>query len=298
MLSEETRNSSERDVLSDLFAGNHPRGDVFFSGTLCGSSHHSRQEGQPARQQGMLHVVQSGALRVRLNDTEHAVLDRPGVILFGAPITHDVETPATGSQVVCANLLFPATGPTPARLGLPDYVVLPFDDIAGLEPITGQLFREAFDEHPGKRTAVNLLVDLLLLMVLRHCQANDLVRPGILAAMRDPRIARVVGKLHQTPGDNWSVERQAEISGMSRASFAARFRELLGTSPGDFLQTIRLDQALALLRDGKRLQVVAGQVGYRSSTALARAIQQRHNVSPRDLHQDFHADAKALSSVI
>lgn len=297
MLSEEARNSSESDVLSDLFAGNHPRGDVFFSGTHCGSSHHrGRDDLSPARQ-GMLHVLQKGRMRVLFDGKEPAILDRPGLVLFGSPVPHDIATPERGSEVVCANLDFPDTGLSPAKLGLPEYLVLPFDEIPGLEPITGQLFSESHQDAPGQRTAINLLVDLLLLMVLRHCQAHDLVRPGILAAMRDPRIARVVGSLHQHPGENWSVERQAELAGMSRASFSARFRDLLGTSPGDFLQTIRLDLAYGLLCEGKKLQFVAGKVGYRSTTALARAIQQRHNVSPRELSADSSAEIKATSSI-
>tara|TARA_B100000519_G_scaffold146542_1_gene127301 strand:- start:2983 stop:3879 length:897 start_codon:yes stop_codon:yes gene_type:complete len=298
LLSEEARNSSEKDVLSDLFAGNHPRGDVIFAGTHCGSSHHQGRPDLPSRQQGMLHVLQHGSMRVLFDGGKTVVLDRPGVVLFGCPVPHDIDTPERGAEVVCANLDFPDAGLGPAKLGLPEYLVLPFDEIPGLEAITGQLFSESQGAQPGHRTAINLLVDLLLLMVLRHCQAQNLVRPGILAALRDPRIARVVGELHQKPGENWSVERQAETAGMSRASFAARFRELLGTSPGDFLQTIRLDMAFGLLREGKRLQAVAGQVGYRSTTALARAIQQRHNMTPRELHADSSAENSARQSAI
>ncbi|NIY75213.1 AraC family transcriptional regulator [Thalassospira sp. HF15] len=297
-MSEEARNSSEKDVLSDLFAGNHPRGDVIFAGTHCGSSHHQGSTDLPAQQQGMLHVLQRGSMRVLFDGREQILLDRPGIVLFGSPLPHDIDTPERGSEVVCANLDFPDTGLSPAKLGLPEYLVLPFDEIPGLEAITGQLFSESQMTQPGQRTAINLLVDLLLLMVLRHCQAQNLVRPGILAAMRDPRIARVVGELHQKPGENWSVERQAETAGMSRASFAARFRDLLGTSPGDFLQTIRLDLAFGLLREGKRLQAVASQVGYRSTTALARAIQQRHKVSPRELHADSSGENSLLQTVV
>ncbi|WP_430473827.1 cupin domain-containing protein [Thalassospira lucentensis] len=288
-MSEQTRNSSERDILSEVFGSHYPRGDVFFSGVLCGTSHHKGRDDQPEEQQGMLHVLQSGSVRILLNGKEHVKLDRPGVVLLGKPIPHEIETPESGSNLVCAYLQFPNPGPTPARLGLPGCLVLPFDEVPGLEPVTGQLFLEAFAHQPGKRTAVNLLVDLLLLMLLRHCHDRKLVQPGILAAMRDQRIARVVGELHLNPGKNWSVESQAEIAGMSRASFAALFRDLLGTSPGDFLQSIRLEQAFAMLREGKNLQSVADLVGYRSTTALARAIQQKHNISPRALRQDSSA---------
>ncbi|MBX2832216.1 MAG: AraC family transcriptional regulator [Rhodospirillales bacterium] len=286
-MSEETRNSSERDILSDVFGSHYPRGDVFFSGVLCGNSDHAGRDDQPEDQQGMLHVLQSGSLRVLLNGREQVKLERPGLVLLGAPTPHEIETPESGANLICANLGFPSPGPTPARLGIPGCLALPFDQVPGLEPITGQLFSEAFAHQLGKRTAVNMLVDLLLLMVLRHCQAHNLVQPGILAALRDQRITRVVGELHQNPGRNWSIESQAEIAGMSRASFAALFRDLIGTSPGDFLQTIRLDRAFAMLRDGKNLQSVADQVGYRSTTALARAIEQKHNLSPRALRHEF-----------
>lgn len=281
MLSEETRNSSERDVLSDMFGAHHPRGDVFFSGVLCGNSSHQGRDDHPFERQGLLHVLQSGSVRVLVNGREHHRLDRPGLILMGQPTPHEIETPQGNANLVCAQLQFPNPGPTPALLGLPDCLVLPFDQMPGLDGITSKLFSEAFETRPGKRTAVNLLVDLLLLMVLRHCQAHDLVRPGVLAALGDPRIARVVGQLNKRPEEAWSVERQAELAGMSRASFAARFRQLVGASPADFLQTIRLDLAFELLGSGQSLQSVADRVGYRSTTALARALQKKHGVSPR-----------------
>lgn len=296
MLSEETRNSSKYDVLSDLFGQTHPRGDVFFSGTLCGSSHHQGIDDLPTERQGLLHVLQTGSIRVLMAGQEPVTLDRPGVILFGSPTPHEIETPQSGSNVVCARLIFSDTGLTPHSLGVPECLVLPFDMVPGLEAITGQLFVEAFEDQVGKKPALNLLVDLLLLMVLRHCQAHDLVRPGILAAMRDPRIARVVGALYQKPGDPWSVETQAETAGMSRASFASLFRELIGVSPGEFLQSIRLDQAFAMLRSGKNMQFVADKVGYRSTTALSRALAQKHNVTPRQLRGDSSADLVALHS--
>lgn len=295
MLSKEARNSSERDVLSDIFGAHHPRGDVFFSGVLCGNSDHVGRGDVASDQQGMLHVLQSGSVRVLMNGKPHVVLDRPGVILLGKPTPHVLETPETGSSLVCAHLEFPNPGPSPAKLGVPDCLALAFDDIPGLEAITSQLFFEAGETQPGGKTAVNLLMDLLLLMVLRHCQAEGLVTPGILAALRDSRIARVVGELHRDPGRNWSVESQAEIAGMSRASFAALFRDLMGSSPGEYVQSIRLDQAFEMLRAGQNLQSVAGSVGYRSTTALARAIQLKHNVTPRQLQGDSGADSDAFN---
>ncbi|AJD53970.1 Cupin [Thalassospira xiamenensis M-5 = DSM 17429] len=293
-MSEQTRNLSERDILSDVFGVNHPRGNAFFTGTLCGRSDHQGRDDKPLIQQGILHVLRSGSVRVFIDGRQTHFLDRPGLILFGKATRHEIETPKTGSGIVCANLLFHDAGPGPALLGIPDCLVLTFDEMPGLEMITGQLFNEAFEIQPGTRTAVNLLIDLLFLMVMRHCQKHGLMRAGILSALRDPRISRVVGALYNRPGHGWSVESQAELAGMSRAAFAQLFRDLLGISPGEFLQTIRLERAHALLQAGQRLQFVAGEVGYRSSTALARAILQKYGVSPRMLQGDLKTASVAI----
>ncbi|MFM2041483.1 MAG: hypothetical protein RLY86_59 [Pseudomonadota bacterium] len=64
----------------------------------------------------------------------------------------------------------------------------------------------------------------------------------------------------------------ADLAGMSRSNFAGTFRQVIGVSPGEYLQGWRLSLARAGIAAGRPLKQVAREVGYASHTALSRAL--------------------------
>jgi AraC-like DNA-binding protein len=75
----------------------------------------------------------------------------------------------------------------------------------------------------------------------------------------------------------------AGATGVSRATLARRFADLVGEPPMAFLTGWRLALAADLLRDpDTTLGAVARQVGYGSPFALSTAYKRAHGVSPRD----------------
>ena len=88
--------------------------------------------------------------------------------------------------------------------------------------------------------------------------------------------------MHENPAADLNIEQLAEIAGMSRSSFAAAFKKRVGASPGDYLTTLRLALAKQALRQDRPLKAVAPLVGYKSTTALARAFQRQFGCGPRE----------------
>lgn len=69
---------------------------------------------------------------------------------------------------------------------------------------------------------------------------------------------------------------------MSRARFAASFRQAVGTPPLDYLTDWRMAVAQTLLKRGKALKAVAPAVGYSSPAAFSRVFAKRVGVSALD----------------
>jgi AraC-like DNA-binding protein len=59
-------------------------------------------------------------------------------------------------------------------------------------------------------------------------------------AQRDRRSRARTGSLsaiHEEPSRQWTVERLADIAGLSRSAFAARFTEVVGKAPPKYVAT-------------------------------------------------------------
>src|SRR3569832_1373326 len=73
----------------------------------------------------------------------------------------------------------------------------------------------------------------------------------------------------------------ADIAGMSRAAFAARFGETMGCAPIEYLARWRMAIAKdALLRDTKSLDQIAEEIGYESASAFSTAFRKRLGCPP------------------
>ena len=79
----------------------------------------------------------------------------------------------------------------------------------------------------------------------------------------------------------WTVATLAKRVRMSRSGFAARFTELVGESPVQYLARWRVTRAAELLRDGDDgIEAIANLVGYESLPAFSRAFKRWQGASP------------------
>ena len=135
---------------------------------------------------------------------------------------------------------------------------------------------------------------MLLIQLLRYLMDGRLGATGLLAGLADPKLARAITAMHDAPQTAWSLEALAAKAGMSRARFAAAFKDAVGVTPGDYLADWRMNVSCTLLKQGRPVAVVADRVGYGSPNALARAFRVRMGCAPRDWLAQQRGDA-ALS---
>jgi AraC-like DNA-binding protein len=164
---------------------------------------------------------------------------------------------------------------------LPEVLVLPGEAMSS--PLVGLLADEIVKDEPGQAAVLDRLLDLLLIATLRAWFARaDAAAPAWYRALGDPVVGRALRMLHNNPAHDWSVSALADATGVSRATLARRFTELVGEPPMAFLTDWRLTLAADLLREpDATVGAVARQVGYGSPYALSAAFKRVFGVSPQ-----------------
>jgi AraC-like DNA-binding protein len=251
---------------------------VFYSGLLCGSTDNNESE-----QAGHLHVLRKGRLKIIRANARQQIIDTPSVLFFPRPRRHRLYAPEEeGAELVCATIEFGAGMLNPLIASLPEPLVLPLDVLPGLGPTLELLFAEAFADLPGRQAAIDRLFEYVFVLLIRSAMNADLIDSGVLIGLSDSRLSKAIEVMHKHPETSWSLEALAQYAGMSRARFAAHFRQVVGMTPFDYLTNWRLGVAQTMLRKGNSLKLIATVVGYANATALTRVFTQRLGMSPSE----------------
>ena len=250
---------------------------VFFCGKLCGiSSDHDSDSA------GHLHFLREGCIDVIQPDQQRFRVREPSVLFYPRPIQHRFQTDADGAEIVCAHVEFGAGILQPILQSLPGFIHIPLKSAGGLGRGVELLFEEAFGDLPGRQAAVDRLVEYVLILVLRDVVKRELVQCGTLRGLSDERLSKALMAMHRHPEGPWDLGRLAEVAGMSRARFAARFREVVGATPVGYLTSWRMAIVQTMLRMGEPLKSIAPVVGYESSTALSRIFTRSTGQTPTE----------------
>src|SRR5258708_32193683 len=97
---------------------------------------------------------------------------------------------------------------------------------------------------------------------MRSAMNTHLIDSGVLMGLSESRLGKAIAGMHQHPETSWSLEQLAQRAGMSRARFAAYFRQVVGMTPFDYLTNSRLGIAQIMLRKGNSLKLISSHVGY------------------------------------
>ncbi|MFE6178862.1 AraC family transcriptional regulator [Streptomyces sp. NPDC056464] len=154
-----------------------------------------------------------------------------------------------------------------------------------IQPLLGVFLDEVGAVRAGTSVMSDRLTEILFIQALRAVVAADAPNqaplPGWLGALNDPCISRALLLMHQQAGRPWTVSALGAQVGMGRASFAARFKELVGLPPLLYLQRWRILAAGQELRRSERtVASVAARWGYSSESALSAAFKRITGISP------------------
>lgn len=239
---------------------------------------------------GRLYMVRSGGLEVRAG-TQSVRIDRPSLLLIPRPRTHRlIPDRGTGVDMVGAKLSFDGGANNMAVSALPDIVCLAMDEIDGAGPVLALLFEETTDQRCWRAALVERLLEVVMIQVLRQLVESGQFRRGLFAGLSHPRLRNALVAMHDEPGKPWTLDMLANVVGMSRSVFATVFRETVGATPGQYLQSWRIQLAQKAMRRGRPLKSIAIEVGYGSESALSRAFKSQTGKSPRQ----WKADSRRL----
>nr|CEL13819.1 Transcriptional regulator, AraC family [Kibdelosporangium sp. MJ126-NF4]CTQ88187.1 Transcriptional regulator, AraC family [Kibdelosporangium sp. MJ126-NF4] len=169
---------------------------------------------------------------------------------------------------------------------LPPLLVIP-KAAHGESAVVSLLAEQTVRNEPGQDLVLERLLDLLLVAILRAWLTRpDAGAPVWYRANGDPVVGPVLRLVHGHPDHPWTVAALAGRTGVSRATLARRFTDLVGMPPMAYLTAWRIDLAADLLKESDAtIDSIARQVGYGSAFAFSAAFKRARGISPQR-HRD------------
>ena len=156
-------------------------------------------------------------------------------------------------------------------------------DKAALRWCLDRMMQELRDPRPGGYLVVEHLAQMMLVQALR-LHLTEGLRGGVgwLFALGDRQMNAAITAMHADPGRRWTLQSLAECAGMSRTSFAMKFKATVGSSPMDYLTRWRMWLAGERLENsGDPVSVIALSLGYESESAFSTAFKRVMGCPPR-----------------
>lgn len=142
---------------------------------------------------------------------------------------------------------------------------------------------ELRDPQPGGTLVAQQLATMVVVQALRlHLAEASKGSVGWLFALADKQMAAALKAMHNDPAARWTLQSLAERAGMSRTTFAVRFKETVGVSPMEYLTHWRMQRAaFQLTNSSASISSIARSLGYESESAFSTAFKRVMGMSPR-----------------
>jgi len=156
-------------------------------------------------------------------------------------------------------------------------------DRAALRWSLERLMHELRFPQPGSVLIAQQLAYSMLVQALRlYVGAGSAEQVGWLFALSDDQLGRALHALHDDPSHAWTLQELAHVAGLSRSTFAEKFRRKVGRPAMDYLiQWCMLKAADMLATTTNPVGEIAQSVGYESESAFSAAFKRVMGASPR-----------------
>ncbi len=173
-------------------------------------------------------------------------------------------------------------------------------DLAQRDPTVPALLeameREVALDRIGSCGILARLADVLAASIIRawvECGCSD--STGWIAAVRCPKVGKVLAAIHTNPEHDWTVPELAAIMGASRSSFAEAFTRTVGESPARYVAKLKMFEARRwIAQGGMRIAVAAERLGYDSEASFSRAFKRIIGLPPSAVRAAGRGNGNAL----
>ncbi len=237
-------------------------------------------------------------LELEMEAGDLCILLEPGPAVLarqGATVTSPTRCPegsctrmgyADGSQAIVGSFALVDRLAHPFLAQLPPLLHLQRADTEGrIAQTLALLDAESSDLGMGSALSIGRLFELLFIQTLRaymerRCAVCEESGPSWLRTVADTELSPALEAIHAAPRQDWTVASLARMVGMSRTTFATRFRASMGCSPMHYVTRWRLHLGASALSEGATLAEAAGRAGYRAEAAFAKAFKRELGVPP------------------
>ena len=183
------------------------------------------------------------------------------------------------------------TGTYDARGSVSDRVLgalPPVAVVSAAAPPMEIVLREIAGDRPGRQAVLDRALDVLLVDTLRAWfDRPESSAPAWYRAYTDPVIGQGLRLVDENPAHAWTVAELASKVGLSRATFAKRFTDLVGQPPMAYVTEWRLCLAVDQLRTtDATVDTIARRVGYANAYALSVAFKRVYGTRPSEHRAD------------
>jgi AraC-like DNA-binding protein len=164
---------------------------------------------------------------------------------------------------------------------LRDVLVIDFSDESKMHRLMELVLEEQRSAGPGSKAMMSALLSQCLVLMFRRLAKTPGGGLAWLHALEDPRLSRVIDAVLDAPEQPHTLERLADLAGMSRSVFAKRFHEGFGRTPMDYVREVRLRTGARLLGQGElSVDAVAARVGFASRSHFSTSFSEHFGCSP------------------
>jgi AraC-like DNA-binding protein len=199
----------------------------------------------------------------------------PGIIKFQA-----CQANGKGLVLGCASV----TAKVAEGLGLFDHLQQPIvetDSDPDLPALFEMILRELSHAGIGTKPMVETLMKQIFILLLRKHLTRVGMHSPLYLPLLNPQLGRAIAAMHARPQDPHCIDGLAALAGMSRSRFNHHFAATYGTTPMDYLHSVRLNSAARLLRTSQLpVKSVAMAVGFASRSHFSRAFSRQFGVDP------------------
>jgi AraC-like DNA-binding protein len=156
-------------------------------------------------------------------------------------------------------------------------------DKAALRRSMDRMIVELRDPQPGGYLVAQHLAHMMLIHALRlHLEEGLSGGVGWLFALADRQMRAAIDAIHADPAHRWTLQALAKRAGMSRSTFAEKFKRTVGASPMEYVTRWRMLLAGERLANSREpVSAIALSLGYESESAFSTAFRRVMDCSPR-----------------